>query len=110
VLLRGSQDRVKLVANAIGDVIWDWNLRSDTIWRSDGFENTFGLAASEEDELQTTWDVLIHPEGRDRMAGNLMAAGNRRRGAFRFTGLCKATPWQALCFVHHRGLCSSMSA
>lgn len=71
VLLRGSQERFKLVAKTIGDVIWDWNLRSDTIWRSDGFENTFGLAASEEDELQTTWEVLIHPEDRDRVAESL---------------------------------------
>ena len=72
--LLASQERFKLVAKTIGDVIWDWNLRSGIIWRSDGFENTFGLAASEADELQTTWERLIHEDDRKRIATSLQAA------------------------------------
>ncbi|HEY9248940.1 MAG TPA: PAS domain-containing protein [Rariglobus sp.] len=71
--LRASQERFKLVAKTIGDVIWDWNLLSGAIWRSDGFENTFGLAASEADELQTTWDQLIHADDRARIVASLNA-------------------------------------
>ncbi|CAM2834428.1 hybrid sensor histidine kinase/response regulator [Rariglobus hedericola] len=72
--LRGSQERFKLVAKTIGDVIWDWNLRSNVIWRSDGFENAFGLAASEEDELQTSWEQLIHEDDRARIAASMKTA------------------------------------
>ncbi len=72
--LLASQERFKLVAKTIGDVIWDWNLRSDIIWRSDGFENTFGLAASEADELQTIWERLIHEDDRHRIECSLQAA------------------------------------
>ncbi|MDF3056102.1 MAG: domain S-box [Rariglobus sp.] len=72
--LVASQERFKLVAKTIGDVIWDWNLRTDVIWRSDGFENTFGLAASEADELQTTWERLIHEDDRERVESSLKKA------------------------------------
>jgi PAS domain S-box-containing protein len=72
--LLASQERFKLVAKTIGDVIWDWNLRSDIIWRSDGFENTFGLAASEADELQTVWERLIHEDDRKRIELSLQTA------------------------------------
>ena len=74
--LVASQERFRLVAKTIGDVIWDWNLRSDITWRSDGFENTFGLAASEADELQTSWERLIHEDDRERIANSLKTAIN----------------------------------
>jgi two-component system cell cycle sensor histidine kinase/response regulator CckA len=38
--LHQSEERFKLVARAVSDVIWDWNLVTNSLWWSDGFMST----------------------------------------------------------------------
>jgi PAS domain S-box-containing protein len=60
--LRQSEERFKLVARVVSDVIWDWDLATDKIWWSDGFMTTFGYAASEIEPTIQAWESRIHPD------------------------------------------------
>lgn len=39
-----SNERFQIVAQATSDVVWDWNLVTDTIWWNDGMGKQFGYA------------------------------------------------------------------
>jgi PAS domain S-box-containing protein len=60
--LRESEERFKFVARAVNDVVWDWNLVSDTIWWSEGFTTAFGYAPAEIGTGSESWTGRIHPD------------------------------------------------
>ena len=60
--LRESEKRFKLVARAVSDVIWDWNLLTGNFWWSDGFMTTFGYVANEIEPGIESLESRIHPE------------------------------------------------
>ncbi|HEX8617454.1 MAG TPA: PAS domain-containing protein, partial [Thermoanaerobaculia bacterium] len=64
--LRASEERFRAVAQATSDVIWDWDVRSDSCWWSEGVQTLLGhpeagVLASE------FWTSNIHPDDRDRV-------------------------------------------
>jgi len=65
--LRESEERFQLVAWATRDAIWDWDLKTDTIWWSDGLQKLF-FYKSEEVNPDASWRAEhIHPEDRDKV-------------------------------------------
>jgi PAS domain S-box-containing protein len=66
--LRESDERLRLVARASNDVIWDWNLQTDTVFMPEGFEKLVGgeLGASL-DMPVTEWYRRIHPDDFERV-------------------------------------------
>ncbi len=66
--LRESEERFKLVARAVSDVVWDWNLTTGSLWWNDGFLTTFGFIAGEIAPSVEFWTSRIHPDERSRVA------------------------------------------
>ena len=60
--LRESEERFKLVARAVSDVVWDWDLATNQLWWGDGFLTTFGYAADEIEPGIESWTSRIHPD------------------------------------------------
>jgi len=60
--LRQSEERFKLVARVVSDVIWDWDLVTNKLWWSDGFMSTFGYAASEIEPGIESFENRVHPD------------------------------------------------
>jgi PAS domain S-box-containing protein len=72
--LSESEERFRLIAQATSDVIWDWDLTTGHIWRSEGMQRLFGYAPSEEGPRITWWYERVHPEDRERAnSGNYAA-------------------------------------
>src|ERR1041384_6157479 len=46
-LARSASERFELVARASNDAIWDWNLITNEIWWSEGFQALFGYCTEE---------------------------------------------------------------
>jgi len=66
-----NEQRFRLVARATSDAIWDWDLQTDTTWRSD---NAYALFGYERNELGATREVvnaLLHPDDRLRIRESL---------------------------------------
>jgi len=64
--LRESEKRFRLIARATSDVIWDWDLTTGHIWRSEGMQRLFGYAPSEEGPKITWWFERVHPEDKEK--------------------------------------------
>lgn len=80
--LRESEQRFQAIAAATADVVWDWDLRTDTIWWRDDFEQTFGHAAAAV-ATGSGWMGFIHPEDRRRVTDDIRATITARRPSWR---------------------------
>lgn len=72
--LRDSEERFKLVARAVSDVIWDWDIGKKTIWRSASYETIFGLTSTATNAANDGWSTRIHPSDRERVTRGLRNA------------------------------------
>ena len=72
--LHESEQRYKLVSRATSDVLWDWDLAANTIWRSDGFKTVFGFSTDEIEPVLEWWSKRLHPDDRDRVVTGLRSA------------------------------------
>ncbi|MEX2111717.1 MAG: PAS domain-containing protein [Pirellulales bacterium] len=76
--LRDSEERFRLAARATRDVIWDWDMREGRVWRSEGFEATFGYRADEVSSDLNWWIECTHPEDRDRVCAQIAELHSQR--------------------------------
>jgi PAS domain S-box-containing protein len=72
--LRESEERLKLVARTVSDVIWDWNIQTDRLWWSDGFMTTFGYENSDLEPGRESWKCRVHPNDVDRIVSEVADA------------------------------------
>jgi len=65
--LRASEERLRLALEGSRDGIWDWDLVTGTIFRSQAWFTMLGYA--QEDDLGELEDIrtIIHPDDRDRV-------------------------------------------
>ncbi|HWA12785.1 MAG TPA: PAS domain S-box protein [Burkholderiales bacterium] len=77
-----SLERFQYVARATNDVVWDWDLQSDSIWWNDAYRAQFGYKADEMGAATQTWIERIHPEDRDRILAGIRAVLDSGRGAW----------------------------
>ena len=65
--LRKSEERWQLVLKGNQDGIWDWNLKTNEVFRSARWKEIIGYSDSEIDTLQSEWTERIHPEDASRV-------------------------------------------
>jgi diguanylate cyclase (GGDEF)-like protein/PAS domain S-box-containing protein len=71
--LRESEERYRLINLATKDAVWDWDLRSNTLWWNNGVESLFGYPLAEVPASLDWWVKRMHPEDRDRAHRSLQA-------------------------------------
>jgi PAS domain S-box-containing protein len=71
--LRESEERFRLIAGTTSDVIWDSDLTTGRVWRSEGMQRLFGYGPGEEDPRMAWWHERMHPEDRDRVVAGIHA-------------------------------------
>lgn len=74
VAVRESEERFKLVARAVSDVVWDWDIAGKSVWRSDSYATIFGLFSSGTNTTNDAWVTRIHPTDRERVINGLRRA------------------------------------
>ncbi|HAG82998.1 MAG TPA: hypothetical protein DCL61_18015 [Cyanobacteria bacterium UBA12227] len=65
-ILRQTQERYELVAEASNDGLWDWNLNTDRIYYSPRWKKTLGFEDDQISDRATEWFYRIHPDDRGR--------------------------------------------
>jgi PAS domain S-box-containing protein len=60
--IRESEERFKLVAEASQEAIWDWDLKTNKVWRNNTCYKLFGKGSNNNFEW---WAEKIHPDDKD---------------------------------------------
>lgn len=85
---RINAERFDLVARAANDVIWDWDIENDTVWRNEGSEALFGCSPDALEPGAESWKARIHPDDRERVLASIEAVihgeDNRWLDEYRF--------------------------
>ena len=71
-------ERWELASRAAQDGIWDWDFRTNQVYRSDTWFEMFGYAPGELSGSLWTWENMVHPDDvarvlqsrRDHIEGN----------------------------------------
>jgi PAS domain S-box-containing protein len=71
--LQIANERLSLIALATNDVIWDWDLKADHVWRTEGASETFGYPPEELSSSPEVWVNRIHPDDRKRVYEGIQA-------------------------------------
>ncbi|MBS0248145.1 MAG: PAS domain-containing protein [Proteobacteria bacterium] len=62
--LRNSEERYRLVEDAVNEGIWDWNIETDVCYRSPHWKHILGYGESDAPTSMTALKTLIHPDER----------------------------------------------
>ena len=65
--LRLSETRFRMVANANGSAVWEWDIAQDRIWWSEGMADLFGHHPDSDWTISVAWQKQIHPEDKERV-------------------------------------------
>ena len=65
--MRERDERWELASWAANEGIWDWNLRTNKVYRSDRWFMMFGYAPGEVADTPWVWESMIHPDDASRV-------------------------------------------
>ena len=69
-----AQERVHLIARAMSDAAYDYDIATGAIWFSDSFLLNFGFSEATVPTHFDAWSDLLHPDDRTRVTASLVAA------------------------------------
>jgi len=69
--LQESEWRFKNVVKATSDAVWDWDMKTNSLWWGSGFKQLFGIDLDEIDPTYEAWINLIHSDDQERITGSL---------------------------------------
>jgi PAS domain S-box-containing protein len=73
VAVQEIRRRFEVVAAATNDAVWDWDLVSDQLWWSEGFEKLFGYRREDIGQASDSWTSRIHEDDRERVISGIRA-------------------------------------
>jgi PAS domain S-box-containing protein len=86
--LERNAERLRLVTRATNDAIFDWDLASNQVWLSEGFETLFGYETTGSEPTVDFFRRRLHPEDRDRVLAGIQETidrgGTAWSGEYRF--------------------------
>jgi PAS domain S-box-containing protein len=72
--VEANYDRFAAVAKATKDILWDWDLRSNRMWRNDGVKTLLGYDPAGAAGSTGWWLKHVAPEDRNRVEQGVRAA------------------------------------
>jgi PAS domain S-box-containing protein len=71
--LREANERFEYLASATNEAVWDWDLRSDRVWRNEAFHAEFGVPNDERQGTLEWWRSSVHPDDLERVLNAIPA-------------------------------------
>jgi diguanylate cyclase (GGDEF)-like protein/PAS domain S-box-containing protein len=80
--VRQSEERYAIAARAVNDGIWDWDLRTSTVYYSSRWKDVLGYPEDAIGNSPEEWMSRVHPDDRVPLEGALAERRRGQRGAF----------------------------
>jgi diguanylate cyclase (GGDEF)-like protein/PAS domain S-box-containing protein len=95
-LLRANAERWRLALDAVGDGVWDWNVRSGEVIFSKPFAQLYGFVDRDYGRHLDDWLARIHPDDRPRVISDLQVYLSGKSGSFsnEHRGQCQDGGWK----------------
>lgn len=68
-----SEERSRIIAAMTSDVVWDWNIAENTVWRSGLAAATYGYPPESTTDATDHWRRRIHPEDLSKVLEGIRA-------------------------------------
>ena len=72
-----ANERFQLVSYTTSDVIWEWDLLSNVVWRNQGIQLLFGHRGEQARSDMDWWEDKIHPDDREKVITSMQTAIKR---------------------------------
>ena len=69
--LRRNREHLEMIAHATHDSLWEWDLRTDEVWRGGNLQGIFGCVDDETVNEINWWRQRLHPDDADRVWANI---------------------------------------
>lgn len=79
--LKLANERFELAASAVNCLIYDWNIKQDSVERTDGLTRILGYSLPEAEATGNWWCELVHPEDLPSVQEAILALVNSDRYA-----------------------------
>jgi PAS domain S-box-containing protein len=102
--IRQANERFDIVMRATNDMIWDWNLETNEIYRdSFGVARVYGLLDPEETSNLEKWLNRVHPEDREQVlfAIEHLTEGKKQTFEIEYRFRTEDNEWR---FIYDRGM------
>lgn len=66
-----ANERFSLATRASNDIIYEWKINDDVVWRNDAYYNLMGVEKGKQWLEHSTWTNSIHPDDRDGIMKSL---------------------------------------
>lgn len=76
--VRESEWRFRIVARATSDIIWDWDLKTNSVWWNEGIQTQFGYSPDDIEPGSESWTNRIHPDDVDQIVNGIHAVINSK--------------------------------
>lgn len=74
--LKIANKRFKMAMKATNEMIWDWDIATDSVTRSKGYKNIFGYDTNEATSVHSFWLTKVADEDREKVQKSLACAIN----------------------------------
>ena len=72
--LKVANKRFKMAMKATNEMIWDWDIATDSVTRSKGYKNIFGYDTNEATSVHSFWLTKVADEDREKVQMSLACA------------------------------------
>lgn len=72
--LKIANQRFKMAMKATNEMIWDWEIATDSVTRSKGYKNIFGYDTNEATSVHSFWLKKVAPEDQEKIRSSLSEA------------------------------------
>lgn len=68
---REANERFSLASRASNNIIYEWKIKDDVVWRNDAYYNLMGVKKEEQWSDHSSWTNSIHPDDRNEVMNSL---------------------------------------
>lgn len=72
--LKIANQRFKMAMKATNEMIWDWEIATDSVTRSKGYKNIFGYDTNDATSVHSFWLTKVAPEDQEKIRASLNEA------------------------------------